>query len=143
MYLESTRGYALTKILFDQIDTIVIQSLKACQNVIVNDRHCFELYGYDLLIDNDLKPWLIEVNASPSLTSTTTSDRIMKSKIIKDTLRIVVPEDFPESRRRDLNSRFVRTKIEDAKPSGSMDLLYDELCLNRDTTSIQSKKFSK
>ena len=134
LYLESNFGFAPTKELFDQIDTIVIQSLKACQNVIVNDRHCFELYGYDLLIDSDLKPWLIEVNASPSLSSTTFSDRVMKAKVIKDTLKVVVPADFPEHRRKlgDTNAavshsaKFVRAKIEEAKPTGCMSLLYDE-----------------
>jgi hypothetical protein len=44
-------------------------------------RHCFELYGYDLLIDENLKPWLVEVNASPSLAASTPSDRLLKYKV--------------------------------------------------------------
>ena len=50
----------------------------------VSDRHCYECYGYDIIVDNDLKPWLIEVNASPSLSSTTVADRIMKYRLIND-----------------------------------------------------------
>lgn len=38
--------------------------MQACQNVMINDRHCFELYGYDIIIDEALKPWLIEVTCS-------------------------------------------------------------------------------
>ena len=49
------------------------------------------------LIDDTLKPWLIEVNASPSLTSTTANDRVLKHKLISDVLNIALPPDgFPE-----------------------------------------------
>jgi hypothetical protein len=47
--------------LFHGIDQVIIQSLRAVQNVMISDRHCFECYGYDILIDSDLKPWLVEV----------------------------------------------------------------------------------
>jgi tubulin polyglutamylase TTLL1 len=74
-YLEQTQGKAASDNCFDEINNIIWVSLKAVQNVVINDKHCFELYGFDILLDANLKPWLIEVNASPSLTTTTEVDR--------------------------------------------------------------------
>lgn len=48
------------------------------------------------MVDADLRPWLIEVNASPSLSATTSSDRIMKHQLISDVLEVVIPDQFPE-----------------------------------------------
>lgn len=53
---------------------IVIRSLLSVQPVMMNDKHCFELYGYDVMIDDTFKAWLIEVNASPSLSASTPGD---------------------------------------------------------------------
>ncbi|KAI8800978.1 putative tubulin polyglutamylase TTLL1-like protein [Cladochytrium replicatum] len=98
LYLESTRGKAVTTRLCEQIDSIIVHSLRAVQSLMTNDKHCFECYGYDVIIDKNLRPWLIEVNASPSLTATTSSDRLMKHSLINDILNIVIPDEFPESR---------------------------------------------
>ena len=61
LFLEGTRGHEATQQLFDTINFIIVHSLKSVQNVIINDKHCFECYGFDILIDEDLKPWLVDV----------------------------------------------------------------------------------
>ena len=57
--------------------------------------NCFELLGFDILIDADLNPWLIEINLSPSLGCDSQLDQRIKSNLISDTFTIigVVPLD--------------------------------------------------
>ena len=55
----------------------------------INDKHCFELYGYDLIIDAELRPWLLEVNASPSLTANTNEDYLMKTEMLHGMLDVI------------------------------------------------------
>lgn len=97
--MESTFGLEASNRCFADMDALIINSLKAVQGVMINDRHCFECYGYDVLIDADLKPWLVEVNASPSLTTTTENDRISKTSLLRDIYHVVcpnVPGNWPE-----------------------------------------------
>lgn len=42
----------------------------------------------DVLIDSDLKPWLIEMNISPSLHSSTLVDMEVKAPLAKDVLNM-------------------------------------------------------
>lgn len=62
IFLEGTRGSEETQRMFEAITFIMIHSLKSVKDVIQNDKHCFECYGFDLLIDENLKPWLLEVS---------------------------------------------------------------------------------
>ena len=46
-------------------------------------------YGYDVLIDDELRPWLIEVNASPSLECDWPLDHRIKGRLLRDTVTLV------------------------------------------------------
>lgn len=69
-----------------------MKTLQAASGIINSEKHCFELYGFDVLLDEKLKPWLIEVNASPSFTGTTPSDKAMKNAVLDDCFTILDPE---------------------------------------------------
>lgn len=45
---------------------------------------CFEILGFDVLIDDKLKPWLIEINHAPSFSTDTPLDFKMKKDVIAD-----------------------------------------------------------
>eukprot|EP00758_Cryptobia_borreli_P009612 Tbor_TRINITY_DN5494_c0_g4::TRINITY_DN5494_c0_g4_i3::g.24868::m.24868/K16603/TTLL9; tubulin polyglutamylase TTLL9 len=55
----------------------------------MSDKHCTELYGYDVMLDNDLKPILIETNASPSLTAETPADYHLKFNMLEDFFNVI------------------------------------------------------
>jgi tubulin polyglutamylase TTLL1 len=71
LHLEMNYGREKADKCVEGINNIIYIALKSVQGVIINDKHCFEMYGFDILIDSALKPWLLEINASPSLTTTT------------------------------------------------------------------------
>ena len=47
------------------------------------------MYGFDVLIDENLKPWLLEVNVFPSLSSSSPFDKIVKSQLICDVFTLI------------------------------------------------------
>ncbi|XP_064114638.1 tubulin monoglutamylase TTLL4-like isoform X1 [Macrobrachium nipponense] len=50
---------------------------------------CHELFGFDVIIDERLRPWLLEVNISPSLHSASPLDHSVKGPLIVDVLNMV------------------------------------------------------
>lgn len=66
-----------------------MRTLVATARVIVTDKRCFQLYGFDIMIDDNLKPWLIQVNGSPAMTANTTVDKVLKLGLLDDTLSVL------------------------------------------------------
>jgi hypothetical protein len=56
--------------------------------------NCFEVFGFDILIDSDLKPWLLEVNLSPSLATDSPLDMTIKSTLLSDVFNLVSVKRF-------------------------------------------------
>lgn len=50
---------------------------------------CFEILGFDVLIDDKLKPWLIEINHAPSFATDTPLDFKMKKDVVADAIQIL------------------------------------------------------
>ena len=63
------------KLLFNKIEDIIIKTIISAEHIINNAtemncsyrNQCFELFGFDILIDANLEPWLLEVNLTPAL----------------------------------------------------------------------------
>ena len=52
------------------------------------------MLGFDILLDSDLKPWLMEVNISPSLMTESPLDLKIKSNLFLDTLNLMCLRKF-------------------------------------------------
>lgn len=55
----------------------------------ISRSQCFEILGFDIFVDNKLKPWVLEVNHSPSFTCDSSLDAEIKSGVIGDALRLL------------------------------------------------------
>ena len=64
-------------------------SYRGCQPLDDRNDKCFEILGFDILIDDNFKPWLLEVNHSPSFTTDTPFDERIKSELLTDTINIL------------------------------------------------------
>eukprot|EP00026_Physarum_polycephalum_P009361 Phypoly_transcript_09482.p1 GENE.Phypoly_transcript_09482~~Phypoly_transcript_09482.p1 ORF type:complete len:397 (+),score=44.91 Phypoly_transcript_09482:157-1347(+) len=89
LFLMSRHGVEATEKAFLDIQNIMLLALQSVQKVMIQDKHCFEMYGYDILIDDELKPWILEVNSSPSLSAENPADYQLKNCLLHDLLDII------------------------------------------------------
>ena len=85
------------KEVFASIKDIIIKSLIAIEPHIVNNfnrftKHkntCFEVYGFDVILDQKLKAWILEVNVCPSFSSSSKLDKKVKTMMLTDAFHCV------------------------------------------------------
>lgn len=98
VYMKS-RGYNVERIWGD-IDDVIIKTIISAYPIIKHNYHtcfphhtlnsaCFEILGFDILLDHKLKPWLLEVNHSPSFSTDSWLDKEVKDTLLYDTLGLI------------------------------------------------------
>ena len=50
---------------------------------------CFEILGFDIFLDEKLKPWVLEVNHTPSFTTDSPLDFKVKKGLIADSIALL------------------------------------------------------
>jgi tubulin polyglutamylase TTLL5 len=112
-----------TSLLLERIEDLIVKTIiagelpvgVASRAFIPHATNCFELFGFDVLIDAELKPWLLEVNLSPSLACEAPLDLKIKSHLVADlfTIAMIPAKDVGkelERVRRPVSSRYLVRK---------------------------------
>lgn len=87
MFVEELQEYLLNlhcsdiyeDVIEEKIRQVVINTLESVQDTFEYKRGCFELYGFDIMVDDEFNCWLIEVNSSPAMDySTHVTEKLVK-----------------------------------------------------------------
>lgn len=87
--------------LWKRIDRTIVLSVIAIHNFITKEAHnacpscglprCFQLLGFDVLLDRELNPYLLEVNYRPSLEFDTEDEKQLKVEMLSSLMQIAAP----------------------------------------------------
>ncbi|OMJ92356.1 hypothetical protein SteCoe_4909 [Stentor coeruleus] len=86
--------------IWDQICDIIVKTVitiqpsltstyRTCQPYDYTNGMCFEILGFDIILDSNLKPWLLEVNHAPSFSTDSPLDSAIKTAVISEALVLV------------------------------------------------------
>ncbi|XP_050349755.1 tubulin polyglutamylase TTLL13-like isoform X1 [Nymphalis io] len=86
--------------LWHSIDQVIVKTIISAWPILKHSYHacfpshdmvhaCFEILGFDILLDHKLHPFILEVNHSPSFHTDTQLDREVKESLLTDTLTML------------------------------------------------------
>ncbi|KAI4497308.1 hypothetical protein M0802_007555 [Mischocyttarus mexicanus] len=108
--------------LWNKIDEIIIKTILAAHPILkhsyrtcfpTHDRTyaCFELLGFDILLDWKLRPYLLEVNHSPSFHTDAQIDKDIKESLLIDTFEILNLQQCDKKKIIEEDKRRVRDRL--------------------------------
>jgi len=90
---QTGRDVDFQQIYDDEILEIILMSLKSVDNGRLNPnmkKNTFEIFGYDFMIDEEIRPWLIEVNTNPCLEETSALLRQLLPRMLDDAFKLTL-----------------------------------------------------
>ena len=134
MSLDGLRDYLIeTKQLgsIEEFETKVCGRMREIMKLIFNNTKskldckfgCFELYGFDFMLDDELNPYLLEINCNPALFTDTEVQKDIMPKLVEDVcdLAIGVHANIGET-------ESTVEKIREVIASANLRLDYKEVC---------------
>jgi hypothetical protein len=78
---------------------IVVKTFNAVRKTIDPNRRksCFELFGYDFILDSEFNMWLIEVNTNPCIEESSGLLKVLLPRMIENMLNLTVDVLFPKN----------------------------------------------
>jgi hypothetical protein len=90
---------------------LIIKSMYAVRKKIdpFRRKHCFELFGYDFILDSDFNVWLIEVNTNPCIEESSELLKILLPRMLEDMLKLTIDKIFPKIKKNKGNKKAAST----------------------------------
>ena len=98
------------KDIFPEIVKIIWITAKAGKNKIniMDRKNCFEIYGYDFILDINFNPYLLEINTNPGLEESSPLIKMLVPRMIDDAFRLTIDKIFDSGK----NGKSSKFKVE-------------------------------
>ena len=99
------------KDVFPKIMKIIAYSANASKSKIniLSRNNCFEIFGYDFILDKNFQPFLLEINTNPGLEESSPLIEMLVPRMIDDAFRLTIDQIFE---RDDENKNISKFKVE-------------------------------
>eukprot|EP01064_Diplonema_japonicum_P032643 TRINITY_DN6189_c0_g1_i1.p1 TRINITY_DN6189_c0_g1~~TRINITY_DN6189_c0_g1_i1.p1 ORF type:complete len:903 (+),score=78.50 TRINITY_DN6189_c0_g1_i1:1784-4492(+) len=119
-----------------KVTECLVKCLAAADVSVTNHNCCFELLGFDVLLDDKCEPWVLEVNASPSLEIDTPLDERVKTRLMKDCFHLINPQPYNKFHLMEVLSRRLSGQLASKKSVSTRHSAPARDVLNEDISKI-------
>ena len=82
--------------MINQMKSLIKISFKSVSKKLLKESNvlCFEIFGYDFILDNDFKLWILEINNNPGLSISSPVIEKLVPRMMDDAFRLTIDKVF-------------------------------------------------